>query len=62
MANKPKRPRDVNQLAKMIVDLSTGEKEPESLQEPGKGRDAKVPSKDHPAIAKKASRPRSKKA
>lgn len=25
MATKPKRPRDPNQLAKMIVDLSTGE-------------------------------------
>lgn len=25
MNNKPKRPRDVNQLAKMIVDISTGE-------------------------------------
>jgi hypothetical protein len=27
MATKPKRPRDVNQLAKLIVDLSTGDAE-----------------------------------
>jgi len=27
MATHPKRPRDVNQLAKMIVELSTGEAE-----------------------------------
>jgi hypothetical protein len=25
MATKPKRPRDINQLAKLIVDISTGE-------------------------------------
>ena len=25
MAKKPKRPRDANQLAKMIVDIATGE-------------------------------------
>ncbi len=27
MAKKPKRPRDPNQLAKLIVDISTGEEE-----------------------------------
>jgi len=27
MANKPKRPRDTNQLGKFIVDLATGEAE-----------------------------------
>jgi len=32
MAN-PKRPRDANQLAKSIVDLSTGEAEEENLDE-----------------------------
>ena len=30
MANKPKRPRDANQLAKFIVDMATGE-EPEYI-------------------------------
>ena len=29
MDKKPKRPRDVNQLAKMIVDISTGNAPPE---------------------------------
>jgi hypothetical protein len=28
----PKRPRDINQLAKMIVDISTGNAPPESEQ------------------------------
>lgn len=31
MATKPKRPRDINQLAKLIVDIATGEKEEENL-------------------------------
>ncbi len=33
---KPKRPRDVNQLAKMIVDISTGDAppDPESTKNP----------------------------
>jgi hypothetical protein len=26
---KPKRPRDINQLAKMIVDMSTGDAQPD---------------------------------
>lgn len=30
MATHPKRPRDVNQLAKLIVDISTGEVEDEN--------------------------------
>jgi hypothetical protein len=29
MAKHPKRPRDINQLAKMIVDISTGNAPPE---------------------------------
>jgi len=29
MAKRPKRPRDMNQLGKMIVDLATGNVEPE---------------------------------
>ncbi|MFO1174921.1 MAG: histone H1 [Paracoccaceae bacterium] len=28
MTDKPKRPRDANQLAKFIVDVATGEKNP----------------------------------
>lgn len=31
MATRPKRPRDVNQLAKLIVDISTGEVEDKPL-------------------------------
>lgn len=31
MANKPKRPRDTNQLAKFTVDVATGEVEPPKL-------------------------------
>jgi hypothetical protein len=33
-SSKPSRPRDVNQLAKAIVDLSTGETPSELLPEP----------------------------
>ena len=33
MATKPKRPRDPNQLAKMIVDLSTGETKQPTVSE-----------------------------
>ena len=31
MATKPKRPRDINQLAKLVVDLSTGDASEEEL-------------------------------
>lgn len=37
MITKPKRPRDTNQLAKLIVDLSIGEAEEEKPQDEGKG-------------------------
>ena len=33
---KPKRPRDTNQLAKSIVDLSTGQAEEEKPEDSGK--------------------------
>lgn len=33
MAKRPKRPRDINQLGKMIVDLATGNIEPEAKPE-----------------------------
>ncbi len=34
--NIPKRPRDANQLGKLIVDLATGEAQEESPQDTGK--------------------------
>lgn len=36
MAKTPKRPRDTNQLAKLIVDMATGEAEPETKPQDGK--------------------------
>lgn len=33
MTDKPKRPRDANQLAKFIVDVATGDPEPEILKD-----------------------------
>ena len=61
----PKRPRDVNSLAKMIVDLTTGDQtEPElSVKQKagqlgglkgGKARAAKLSPEERSAIAKKA--------
>lgn len=64
-----KRPRDTNQLAKMIVDLSTGE-ESESDMSPkaragrlgglkgGKARADKLTPEERSAIAKKAAEKR----
>ena len=66
--DKPKRPRDVNQLAKSIVDEATGQAEPvEDTRDPmavelgrrgglkgGKARAAKLSSDERIAIAKKA--------
>jgi hypothetical protein len=68
MAN-PKRPRDANQLAKMIVDLSTGEEnEPEESVKAvsgrkgglkgGKARAAKLSPEERSAIARKAAQSR----
>lgn len=70
MAKHPKRPRDPNQLAKLIVDLSTGEEQkqdPNAGKNPaavalgklgglkgGKARAAKLPSKRRKAIARAA--------
>ena len=66
----PKRPRDTNQLAKSIVDLSTGqaeEKDPDKGKDPaavalgrkggrvgGKARAEKLSASERKAIAKKA--------
>jgi hypothetical protein len=68
----PKRPRDPNQLAKLIVDIATGEAEDtvsESKRQPskrgragglkgGKARAAKLTGSQRKNIAKKASQTR----
>ena len=65
----PKRPRDANQLAKMIVDLTTGdETEPEMSPKAkagqlgglkgGKARADKLSPEERSAIAKKAAEKR----
>jgi hypothetical protein len=75
MAKRPKRPRDVNQLAKLIVDIATGEAEntrpaPETPAtaarrkgglKGGKMRAKKLSSKVRRAIAVLAARARWKK-
>lgn len=69
MAQRPKRPRDTNQLAKHIVDLATGEaeedapaKKPEAQQrgglQGGKARAAKLSPEERSAIAQKAAKAR----
>jgi len=75
MPTRPsKRPRDVNQLAKMIVDMSTGElprEEPPREKNPaavalamlgaskgGKARAAKLSAKKRKEIAQKAAQAR----
>jgi hypothetical protein len=74
---KPNRPKDINQLAKNIVDLAIGEKEEERLisaKNPhavelgrlgglkgGKARAAKLSTKRRSEIAKKAALSRWKK-
>ena len=77
MAKTPKRPRDTNQLAKFIVDLSTGEinepdinkgKNPHAVAlgrlgglKGGKARAEKLSASKRKAIAKKAANKRWKK-
>ena len=77
MSKKPKRPRDANQLAKAIVDLSTGqaEEKPEDQgKDPaavalgrkgglvgGKARAKKLSKKRRQEISKKAAQARWKK-
>jgi hypothetical protein len=67
MAKKPLRPRDLNQLAKRIVDLTTGqatEGEPEPTFEEeraSKGGDARAKNltpEERSAIARKAAKAR----
>lgn len=75
--NNPKRPRDANQLAKSIVDLTTGEAEeekPDEGKDPaavalgrkgglkgGKARAASMTAEQRSEIAKKAANARWKK-
>ena len=74
--NKPKRPRDTNQLAKFITDLATGEiegktedgKNPAAValgrlggQKGGKARAESLTKKRRSEIAKKAAKSRWKK-
>ena len=65
---KAKRPRDANQLAKMVVDVATGEADdnaPEKAEgqrkgglKGGKARAAKLSPEERRAIAKKAAKAR----
>lgn len=74
MQKKPKRPRDPNQLGKLIVDLSVGEVKEEPIQDDGKdpaavalgrkggkARAEKLSQKKRSEIARKAARSRWKK-
>ena len=74
MSTKPKRPRDPNQLAKLIADIATGEVQdtrPDEGKDPsavalgrkgglkgGKARAESLTAKQRSAIAKKAARTR----
>ena len=73
MAKHPKRPRDPNRLAKLIVDMSTGEVPNDSPKGPdsaaiqarregglkgGKARAAKLSAAKRKTIARKAARAR----
>ena len=77
MAKHPKRPRDPNQLAKLIVDMTVGEVPNDSPKGPdtpatqarrkgglkgGKARAAKLTATKRRMIAKKAARARWKRA
>ena len=64
MTDRPKRPRDANQLAKFIVDLATDETgegdlpESDAGREGGKARAKKLSPEERSAIAKKAAKAR----
>lgn len=74
MATKPKRPRDPNQLAKLVADIATGQVEgdkPDAGKDPaavalgrkgglkgGKARAKKLTAKQRSEIAKKAAKAR----
>lgn len=58
MTNPPKRPRDLNQWAKRMLDIATGEVEDRTGQEKKRQKhgasDLKPKSASHPGTAKKA--------
>ncbi len=67
MAKTPQRPRDLNQLAKLVVDLTTGdasdeapEPTPKELRasKGGQGRARALSPEERSAIARKAARAR----
>lgn len=69
MTDKPKRPRDANQLAKFIADVATGEASEEDMpekaegqqrggQKGGKSRAKKLSPEERSEIAKKAAKAR----
>ena len=73
MAKRPKRPRDPNQLAKLILDITTGERPNDSPKVPdtpatearrkgglkgGKARAKKLSAKKRVAIARRAAKTR----
>ncbi len=64
MPKTPKRPRDVNQLAKRIVDISTGQESDEvepvdgAAVKRGEARAAKLTPEERQAIARKAAHAR----
>jgi hypothetical protein len=68
MTDKPKRPRDPNQLAKLIADIATGEKSDEAPEKDeaavalgrkgGKARAAKMSPEARAEIAKRAAQKR----
>jgi hypothetical protein len=68
MTDKPKRPRDANQLAKFIVDLATGEAseddadvnegQREGGKKGGKARADKLTAEQRSEIARKAAKAR----
>lgn len=71
MTDKPKRPRDANQLAHMIAGIATGDVEPEKKKDPsaverglkggskgGKARAAKMGPEERSESARKAAQAR----
>lgn len=52
MTDKPKRPRDANQLAKFIVDVATGTQDSEPERSATEVRASKAGKKGGPARAK----------
>ena len=52
MTDKPKRPRDANQLAKSIVDIATGEVDEDKALKPSEKKASKAGKVGGPARAK----------